>query len=151
MEQATAARRCRKSRIRAAAPRICAPSLDDYTGERKSVSKRGDPDAAFASAPVKIDQTYITPSETHNPIEMHASVAVWDGDRVTLYETSQGVVNHRVVMAQVLGLPVENVRVVTRFLGSGFGGKLFPWPHTAMAAVAARKLNRPSSSASIGA
>ncbi len=118
-------------------------SLDDYSGPRKSVSKRGDPDAAFASAPVKIDATYITPVETHNPIELHASVAVWDGDRVTLYETSQGVVNHRVVMAQVLGLPVENVRVVTRFLGSGFGGKLFPWPHTAMAAVAARKLNRP--------
>src|SRR5262252_2066167 len=95
-------------------------SLADYDGKRKSVSKRGDPDAAFASAPVKIDQTYITPIETHNPIEMHASVVVWDGDRVTLYETSQGVVNHRVVMAQVLGLPVENVRVVTRFLGSGF-------------------------------
>src|SRR5260370_6452581 len=74
---------------------------------------------------------------------MHASVVVWDGDRVTLYETSQGVVNHRAVMAQVLGVPVENVRVVTRFLGSGFGGKLFPWPHAAMAAVAARKLDRP--------
>jgi xanthine dehydrogenase YagR molybdenum-binding subunit len=118
-------------------------SLDDYSGKRKSVSKRGDPDAAFASAPVKIDATYITPDETHNPIELHASIAVWAGDTVTLYETSQGVVNHRVVMAQVLGLPVENVRVVTRFLGSGFGGKLFPWPHTAMTAVAARKLGRP--------
>ncbi len=117
--------------------------LDDYDGKRKSVSKRGDPDAAFTSAPVKIDATYITPIETHNPIEMHASVVEWDGDRVTLYETSQGVVNHRVVMAQVLGVPVENVRVVTRFLGSGFGGKLFPWPQAAMAAVAARKLNRP--------
>ena len=100
--------------------------LDDYAGPRKSVSKRGDPDAAFAAAPVKVDETYITPIETHNPIELHASVAVWDGDHVTLYETTQGVVNHRVVMAQVLGLPVENVRVVTRFLGSGFGGKLFP-------------------------
>jgi xanthine dehydrogenase YagR molybdenum-binding subunit len=118
-------------------------SLDDFSGTRQSVSKRGDPDAAFASAPVKVDQTYVTPIETHNPIEMHASVAVWDGDRVTLYETTQGVVNHRVVMAQVLGLPVENVRVVTRFLGSGFGGKLFPWPHTAMTAVAARRLDRP--------
>jgi xanthine dehydrogenase YagR molybdenum-binding subunit len=117
--------------------------LDDFNGKRKSVSKRGDPDAAFASAPVKIDALYVTPVETHNPIEMHASVAVWEGDRVTLYETSQGVVNHRVVMAQVLGLPVENVRVVTKFLGSGFGGKLFPWPLTAMAAVASRKLSRP--------
>jgi len=118
-------------------------SLDDYTGKRKSVSKRGDPDAAFNSAPVKLDATYITPVETHNPIETHASVAVWSGDNVTLYETSQGVVNHRVVMAQVLGLPVENVRVISRFIGSGFGGKLFPWPHTAMTAVAARRLNRP--------
>jgi xanthine dehydrogenase YagR molybdenum-binding subunit len=141
-EQATAASQAVKVNYEPASADL-RTSLDDYTGKRKSVSKRGDPDAAFAKAPVKIDATYITPNETHNPIELHASVAVWDGDRVTLYETSQGVVNHRVVMAQVLGLPVENVRVVTRFLGSGFGGKLFPWPHTAMAAVAARKLNRP--------
>ncbi|MGB6689972.1 MAG: xanthine dehydrogenase family protein molybdopterin-binding subunit [Terracidiphilus sp.] len=118
-------------------------SLDGFDGKPKSVSKRGNPDSAFASAPVKIDATYITPNETHNPIEMHASVAVWEGDNLTLYETTQGVVNHRAVMAQVLGLPVENVRVITRFLGSGFGGKLFPWPHTAMTAVAARRLGRP--------
>ncbi|HSZ15853.1 MAG TPA: xanthine dehydrogenase family protein molybdopterin-binding subunit [Terracidiphilus sp.] len=142
LEQATAAAAAVKVDYEPEAANL-RTGLDDYTGARKSVSKRGDPDAAFASAPVKLDQTYITPSETHNPIELHASVAAWDGDRVTLYETSQGVVNHRLVMAQVLGLPVENVRVVTRFLGSGFGGKLFPWPHTAMAAVAARKLNRP--------
>ncbi len=118
-------------------------SLDDFNGKPKSVTERGHSVGAFESAPVKIDATYIIPIETHNPIEMHASVAVWDGDHVTLYETSQGVVNHRLVMAQVLGVPVENVRVITRFLGSGFGGKLFPWPHAAMAAVAARKLDRP--------
>jgi len=142
LEQATAAAAAVKVEYEPAKANL-RTGLDDYMGERKSVSKRGDPDAAFAGAPVKIDQTYITPVETHNPIELHASVAVWQGERVTLYETSQGVVNHRAVMAQVLGLPVENVRVVTRFLGSGFGGKLFPWPHTAMAAVAARRLNRP--------
>jgi xanthine dehydrogenase YagR molybdenum-binding subunit len=141
-EQATAAAAAVKVEYEAQPASIDA-SLGEYAGKPKSVSKRGDPDAAFAAAPVKIEQTYVTPIETHNPIEMHASVVVWDGDRVTLYETSQGVVNHRVVMAQVLGLPVENVRVVTRFLGSGFGGKLFPWPHAAMAAVAARKLGRP--------
>jgi xanthine dehydrogenase YagR molybdenum-binding subunit len=117
-------------------------SLDDFKGERKSVSERGDVDKAFDDAPVKIDANYVTPIETHNPIEMHATVAVWDGDRVTLYETTQGVVNHRAVMSQVLGVPMENVRVVTKFLGSGFGGK-FPWPHCALAAVAARRLNRP--------
>ena len=142
LEQATAAAEAVKVDYEPQSANLRA-SLDDYAGERKSVSKRGNPDDAFASAPVKIDYTYITPNETHNPIELHASVAVWDGDRVTLYETSQGVVNHRVVMAQVLGLSLENVRVVTRFLGSGFGGKLFPWPHTAMAAVAAKRLNRP--------
>jgi xanthine dehydrogenase YagR molybdenum-binding subunit len=142
LEQATAAASVVRVEYSPQQPSL-RPNLDDFNGKRKSVSKRGDADATFASAPVKIDATYITPNETHNPIELHASVAVWEGDHVTLYETSQGVVNHRVVMAQVLGLPVENVRVVTRFLGSGFGGKLFPWPHTAMAAVAARKLDRP--------
>jgi xanthine dehydrogenase YagR molybdenum-binding subunit len=142
LEQATAAAAAVKVEYAAETPNVSS-KLGDYTGERKSTSKRGDPDSAFASAPVKLDAVYNTPVETHNPIELHASVAVWDGDTVTMYETSQGVVNHRVVMAQTLGLPVENVRVITRYLGSGFGGKLFPWPHAAMAAVAARKLNRP--------
>ena len=74
----------------------------------------------FESAAVKIDETYVTPTETHNPIELHASVADWDGQTFTLYETSQAVVNHRDVMAQMLGVPTENVRVISRFLGSGF-------------------------------
>ena len=107
------------------------------------MSQRGDTDAAFASAPVKVDEVYITPVETHNPMEMHATVAVWDGKKYTLYESSQGVMNHQNVMAQVLGEPRENVEVVSRFIGSGFGGKLFPWPHSAIAAAASRKLNRP--------
>jgi xanthine dehydrogenase YagR molybdenum-binding subunit len=143
LEQATAAASAVKVEYASETPNVSPKLGDDFTGKPKSVSKRGDPDSAFASAPVKVDAVYTTPVETHNPIELHASVAVWDGDHVTLYETSQGVVNHRVVMAQTLGLPVENVRVITRFLGSGFGGKLFPWPHAAMAAVAARKLDRP--------
>ena len=106
-------------------------------------SHRGDPDAAFASAPVKIDYTYSTPVETHNPMEMHATTAVWRGPRLTLYESSQGVVNHHSVMSEVLGLPPENIEIISRYIGSGFGGKLFPWPHSALCAVAARQLNRP--------
>ena len=62
---------------------------------------------------------------------------------LSLYETSQAVVNHADVMAQMLGVPTENVRVISRFLGSGFGGKLWPWPHCMIAASAARNLNRP--------
>jgi xanthine dehydrogenase YagR molybdenum-binding subunit len=92
---------------------------------------------------VKVDQTYVTPVETHNPMEMHATVAVWDGSRFTLYESSQGVVNHLNVMSAVLGVPKENIQVISRFMGSGFGGKLFPWPHSALAATASRRLSRP--------
>ena len=112
-------------------------------GGPRILSHRGDSDAAFASAPVKVDAVYSTPAETHNPMEMHATVAVWKGDKVTLYESSQGVVNHLNVMAQVLGVPKENLQIISRFIGSGFGGKLFPWPHSALCAVAARQLNRP--------
>jgi len=108
-----------------------------------SDTRRGDPENAFTSAAVKIDQTYSTPPETHNPIELHASVALWDGTRFTLYETTQAIMNHRAVMAQMLGVPTENVRVITEFLGSGFGGKLWPWPHTLLAAAAARDLGKP--------
>jgi len=114
------------------------------TDEKPKVdSQRGDPDNAFQSAAVKVDETYVTPTETHNPIELHASVADWDGQNFTLYETSQAVMNHRDVMAQMLGVPQENVRVISRFLGSGFGGKLWPWTHCMIAASAARNLKRP--------
>ena len=106
-------------------------------------SKRGDTAAALRSAKVKVDNVYSIPAETHNPIELHASVAVYDGQKFTLYETSQAVVNHRDVLAQVLGVPPEQVQVITRFLGSGFGGKLWPWPQSALAAACARNLNRP--------
>jgi xanthine dehydrogenase YagR molybdenum-binding subunit len=106
-------------------------------------SERGDADAAFRSAPVQVDQTYVTPNEVHNPIELHATVAVWEGDRVTLYETSQAVVNHREVLYQMLGVPKDNVRVVSHFLGSGFGGKLWPWTHSLLAAGAARAVGAP--------
>src|SRR5678815_2173455 len=96
-------------------------------------SQRGDPEGAFASAPVKLDETYGTPAETHNPLELHATTAMWDGDILTLYDSTQGVVNMRSVMAQMFGLPKENVRVIAKFLGSGFGGKLYPWTPVSLA------------------
>jgi xanthine dehydrogenase YagR molybdenum-binding subunit len=125
-------------------PPNVATVLDDANVINARVnSKRGDTDSAFPSAPVQIDATYTTPVETHNPMEMHGTVAVWDGSKFTLYECTQGVVNHLNVMAAVLGVPKENIQVVSRFIGSGFGGKLFPWPHSALAATASRRLNRP--------
>ena len=119
------------------------PTLNDPEGAPHIDSKRGDSQAAFASAPIRIDETYGTPIETHNPMEMHATVAVWQGSKCTLYESSQGVITQRNAMAQVLGIPKENLQVISRYIGSGFGNKLYPWPHSALAAAAARKLNRP--------
>src|SRR5262249_403782 len=75
-----------------------------YGPEHRLQSQRGDPDAAFASAAVKLDQTYVTPSETHNPIELQGATAMWDGQMLTIYEESQGVVNMQGVLAQMFGL-----------------------------------------------
>jgi xanthine dehydrogenase YagR molybdenum-binding subunit len=106
-------------------------------------SERGDPDRALADAPVKLDETYVTPVHTHNPMELHATTAVWDGPQLTLYESTQSVNNSQDVIAQVLGLPTDQVRVVSKFLGSGFGGKLWPWTHCYLTAEAARQLQKP--------
>lgn len=105
--------------------------------------KRGDLDAGLQQGEIKLEATYLTPIETHNPMEMHGTIAVWEGDDLTLYESSQGVVNHHNVAAQVLAMPLESIRIVSPFIGSGFGCKLFPWPHSWMTAVAARKVKRP--------
>ncbi len=114
-----------------------------FEPRKRLQSQRGDPEAAFASAPVKLDQTYVTPTETHNPMELHATTAVWEGSTLTLYESSQGVVNLRAVLAQMFGLPKENVRVISKFVGSGFGSKLWPWTQCPLAAAAARQLGKP--------
>ena len=119
----------------AAAPAPQQPPLLHYL--------RGNAVQAFDRAPVRIDQTYEIPTETHNPMELHATTAVWDGDRLTLYESSQGVVNHQHVMSEMMGIPVDRVTVLSPYIGSGFGGKLFPWPHSMLAAMAARRVQRP--------
>ncbi|CAG4886728.1 xanthine dehydrogenase family protein molybdopterin-binding subunit [Paraburkholderia saeva] len=111
--------------------------------EPKVESERGDAARAFDSATVSIDETYVTPVETHNPIELHATVAHWDGDSYTFYETSQAVSNHQGTLMQMLGLPKEKVRVISRYLGSGFGGKLWMWPHSLLAAAATRYTGHP--------
>jgi len=117
--------------------------MTTYGPAKRLQSERGDAAAAFASAPVKLDQTYVTPVETHVPIELQGTTAVWDGDRLTIYEESQAIMNMRTVLAQMFGLPEENVRVITKFVGSGFGSKLWPWTHCPLAVAAARQLGKP--------
>jgi len=143
-EQATAAANAVVATYEAAPINVSTKFTEAEAVEKPTEdSKRGDPDAAFKTAPVKIDETYGTPTETHNPIELHASVADFDGQNFTLYETTQAVCNSQDVLAQMLGVPIQNVRVISRFLGSGFGGKLWPWPHAMIAAQASRNLGRP--------
>ena len=117
--------------------------LTAYGPMERLQSHRGDAAAALENAAVKLDETYVTPAETHNPLELHSTVALWDGPMLTLYDSTQGVVNLRSVLSQMFGLPRENVRVISKFLGSGFGGKLYPWTHVPLAAAASRQLGKP--------
>jgi xanthine dehydrogenase YagR molybdenum-binding subunit len=106
--------------------------------------QRGDVEAALAAPGViKIQQTYTTPVETNNPMEPSATVAVWNGDRLTVADSTQAVMGTRAVLAQAFGIPKENVRVLCPFTGGGFGCKGFQWPHTMLAAMAARVTRRP--------
>ena len=123
------------------------PPKNFRNGARPPDSRRGDPEAALASAPVKIDATYTTPVEHHNPMEPHATIALWEGDgdnkRLTVYSATQGISNTRDALAKLFGLKPEQVRAICPFVGGGFGCKGNTWPHVALAAVAASVVGRP--------
>jgi xanthine dehydrogenase YagR molybdenum-binding subunit len=107
-------------------------------------SSRGDLDKGLEGAAARVEQTYTTPMQHHNPMEMHGLTAVWLGkDTLTLYDTSQGIFGVRKKMATVFDIPVENVRVISRYVGGGFGCKGSPWSHVALCALAARTVGRP--------
>ena len=106
-------------------------------------SKTGDFAGAFAAAPVKLDATYTTPDQSHAMIEPHASIAAWDGDKLTLWTSNQMVDWSRGDMATTLGIPKENVRLISPFIGGGFGGKLFIRSEAVLAALGARAAKRP--------
>jgi len=107
-------------------------------------SLRGDVEGALANAAVKVDQMYSTPVQNHNPMEMHGLTAVWQGkDSLTLYDTSQGIFGVKQKLAAIFGLAPANVRVISHYVGGGFGCKGTPWSHVALCALAARVLGRP--------
>lgn len=106
-------------------------------------AKWGDAPAALASAAVKVEGVYTTPREYNVPMEPHACIAHWQGEKLTVYESSQWVGGARNVIAQWMGLEMADVRVVSPFIGGGFGCKVAPHPHVAMACSAARSLGRP--------
>jgi xanthine dehydrogenase YagR molybdenum-binding subunit len=107
---------------------------------RPSEARTGEPRSKPSAT---VDATYTTPFEHHNPMEPHATIATWSDGGLLVHDTSQGIFNARRRLAALFGLPVERVRVVTKFLGGGFGCKGSTWAHTVLAVMAARELNRP--------
>ncbi|MGW1597764.1 xanthine dehydrogenase family protein molybdopterin-binding subunit [Streptomyces sp. NPDC002343] len=103
----------------------------------------GDPEAAFADAEVRVDVTYRLPPLHNHPMEPHASTAHWDGDRLTVYTSTQGGTTVRSVLAGLFHLPEEHVTVVSEHVGGGFGSKGTPRPDVVLAALAARHTGRP--------
>ena len=112
-------------------------------GERSPDSNRGDPDGAFAGAPIKLEATYTTPIEHHNPMEMHATIARWDGDRLTVWTATQGISGAQQTLAALFGIDRGNVHVMCPYVGGGFGSKGSTWPPAVLAAMAARVVGRP--------
>ncbi|MFY9293838.1 MAG: aldehyde oxidoreductase molybdenum-binding subunit PaoC [Methylorubrum rhodinum] len=107
-----------------------------------SHSSVGDFEGAFASAPVKLDESYATPDHAHAMIEPHASVASWDGDKVTVWTSNQMIAWGARDLALTLDVPQDKVRMVSPFIGGGFGGKLFLRSEALLAALGARAAKR---------
>ncbi|MDC8016176.1 aldehyde oxidoreductase molybdenum-binding subunit PaoC [Tahibacter soli] len=111
--------------------------------EEKPDTAVGDFAGAFAAAPVRIDATYTTPDQSHAMMEPHASIAAWDGDKLTLWTSNQMIDWGRGDLAATLGIPKDNVRIVSSYVGGGFGGKLFVRADALLAALGARAAGRP--------
>ncbi|GAX39753.1 aldehyde oxidase and xanthine dehydrogenase, molybdopterin binding protein [Tolypothrix sp. NIES-4075] len=106
-------------------------------------SSVGNVTQGLADAAVRVEQIYTTPVENHNPMEPHATIAVWQGDQLLLYDATQGIFQAQEKVAGVLGIPPENVRTMSYYVGGGFGCKGSAWSHVPLAAMAARQVKRP--------
>lgn len=100
----------------------------------------GDVEAALRDAEMLVDQTYTTPHEHNNPMEPHSCIALWDNDSLTLYDSTQGVHAAREKLATLFGLAPEQVRIIAKNVGGGFGSKGSPHSHNTLAVMAAQRV-----------
>jgi xanthine dehydrogenase YagR molybdenum-binding subunit len=114
----------------------------NLAGEPKT-QERGDPEAGLREADVVIDRTFRTQTALHNCLEPHGSTASWEGDQLTLWDSTQSIFTVREEVAQKLGLPEHHVRVIKQYMGGGFGSKQIAWKNTVMAALLAQRAGRP--------
>ena len=127
--------------LSAAKEKSVAPKGSEFSGPPST--SVGDFSSAFAAAPVTLDATYTTPDHAHAMMEPHASIAVWNGDKVTIWTSNQMIAWGAGDVAKTLGIPRQNVRLISPFVGGGFGGKLFVRSDALLAALAARATGRP--------
>ncbi|SDP57548.1 xanthine dehydrogenase YagR molybdenum-binding subunit [Streptomyces sp. cf386] len=104
---------------------------------------RGDAEAALRDAPVRLEMTYHPARNHHNAMELHATVAQWNGDKLTLWDKTQWVQSPRDELAANFGIPAQNIRVISPFVGGAFGNAARAWPHITIAALVARETGRP--------
>ncbi len=107
------------------------------------IDRVGDFDGAYAAAPVKLDAQYTTPDHSHAMMEPHASTAAWNGDALTLWTSNQMIDWGKGDVARTLGIPKEQVRLISPYIGGGFGGKLFVRADAVLAALGAKAAGRP--------
>ncbi|OBG23516.1 xanthine dehydrogenase [Mycolicibacterium celeriflavum] len=119
-------------------PKLYAP--DEVNAGYPTDTSEGDVEAALRDAPIVVDQTYSTPHEHNNPMEPHACIALWDNDTLTLWDSTQGVHAVRKEMATTFGLQPEQVRVIAKNVGGGFGSKGSPHSHNILAVMAAQRV-----------
>jgi xanthine dehydrogenase YagR molybdenum-binding subunit len=112
-------------------------------GGGEAQTHRGDADKALPAADVTLEQIYTTPVYHHNAMEPHATTAEWTGKKLTIYDSTQSVVGSKNAIAQILGVPPDDVRLFSYFIGGGFGSKGFTWAHSVMAPMAAKHVGRP--------
>lgn len=116
---------------------------DNNLVREPGIYERGDIEKGFAEADVVVEDTYTTQVAVHNPTEAHCSVVKWDGDKLTVWDSTQAVFRVREMVAESLGIPASHVRVIKKYMGGGFGAKLEAGKYTVMAALLARELGRP--------
>ena len=114
-----------------------------FGGLMPARNERGDVESGLAEADVRIDAEYRMAANHHNPIEPPTTTAVWDEDRLTVYDSTMGVRASQLTVSHLLGIPLSKIRVITHFVGGSFGMKAMVWPHVTLAAMAARYARRP--------
>lgn len=123
------------------APQLHPDAPGNVSGEQEY--ERGDVDAGFAEAEVVVEATYTTTTNLHNCLEPHGTTAQWDGDKLTLWSSTQSIFEVRSQVAEKLGLPEHHLRVIKQHMGGGFGSKQVPWKQDVLAALLSKQARRP--------